>query len=575
MTAPCAGVVGAVLAPEPRRRRGRRPGGGGHRTGHRRVEAGRTGSRPRRARGHPDRRTAWAPVLDEVRTLQDLAARAPGPGLRRPRRRPPAQPGQAHLPGAHRPAARRRVVPRGRQRGRLRLLRRRRRRSPPSRRPTTWAAGAASKADRRSSAPTTSPPGAATPTAPSGPRASTSTACRWSCASPRSACSTAPPAAAAWPPWCPSSARRARARPGRARAPSPPAGPGWPAAAVRSCPATWAAPSTPSSSPPCRWSTCCWAAWSASGRPRPCSATSRSWCATSPSCSWPARRWWPTPWATTSPRRTSATGTSTAATARSTTWPRPRRRRWRMTRRFLSYLPSSVYEAPPVLPPDPADPPDRREDELVTLIPRKRTTTFDVRRAIELMADRGSFFEMGPLWGTDQVSGFVRFDGHPVGRHRLRQPPRQRRRPHRRRLHQADPPPRPVRPVPPAGAQPGRQPGLRRGPRARDRRHHPPGRRVDGGLRPGQRADLHRGHAAQLRGGRQQLRHPAEHAVGAGGLAGGRRRRHPARGRHRGGLQAPAGRGGRPRRPAGRAGGPHRERPGPGRARCPSSRSRR
>jgi len=38
-----------------------------------------------------------------------------------------------------------------------------------------------------------------------------------------------------------------------------------------------------------------------------------------------------------------------------------------------------------------------------------------VRRAIRLMADRDSFFEIGPLWGTDQVTGFVRFNGHPMG----------------------------------------------------------------------------------------------------------------------------------------------------------------
>jgi acetyl-CoA carboxylase carboxyltransferase component len=85
------------------------------------------------------------------------------------------------------------------------------------------------------------------------------------------------------------------------------------------------------------------------------------------------------------------------------------------TKRFLSYLPPSTYEAPPVLPPDPHDPPDRRDEELSNLVPRKRTTTYDVRRAIELMADRGSFFEIGPLWGTDQVTGFVRFAGHPMG----------------------------------------------------------------------------------------------------------------------------------------------------------------
>ncbi len=86
-----------------------------------------------------------------------------------------------------------------------------------------------------------------------------------------------------------------------------------------------------------------------------------------------------------------------------------------MTKRFLSYLPSSVYEAPPVLTPDASDPIDRREEELFTIIPRKRTTTFDMRRAIRLMCDRGSFFEIGPLWGTDQIVGFVRFNGYPMG----------------------------------------------------------------------------------------------------------------------------------------------------------------
>ena len=90
-----------------------------------------------------------------------------------------------------------------------------------------------------------------------------------------------------------------------------------------------------------------------------------------------------------------------------------------MTRRFLSYLPANVFEPPPVLAPTSASKPDRGhtalEEELATLIPRKRTATFDIRRAIELMADPGSFFEIGGLWGADQVTGFVRFNGHPLG----------------------------------------------------------------------------------------------------------------------------------------------------------------
>ena len=86
-----------------------------------------------------------------------------------------------------------------------------------------------------------------------------------------------------------------------------------------------------------------------------------------------------------------------------------------MTRTFLSYLPSNVYEVPPVHAARASDPIDRREEELATLIARKRTTTFDIRQAIRLMADRDSFFEVGPLWGTDQVTGFVRFNGYPLG----------------------------------------------------------------------------------------------------------------------------------------------------------------
>ena len=86
-----------------------------------------------------------------------------------------------------------------------------------------------------------------------------------------------------------------------------------------------------------------------------------------------------------------------------------------MTKQFLSYLPSSVYDISPRQAVSTSDPADRREEELLTLIPRKRTTTFDVRKAIRLMADKNSFFEIGSLWGTDQVAGFVRFNGYPLG----------------------------------------------------------------------------------------------------------------------------------------------------------------
>ena len=115
-----------------------------------------------------------------------------------------------------------------------------------------------------------------------------------------------------------------------------------------------------------------------------------------------------------------------------------------LARRFLSYLPPSVYEAPPVQPSDPGDPPDRREEELFTIVPRKRTATFDLRHAIGLLADRDSFFEIGSLWGTDQVTGFVRFNGYPMGVIGSDSPARQRRGAHGRRVQQAEAPSGPL-----------------------------------------------------------------------------------------------------------------------------------
>jgi acetyl-CoA carboxylase carboxyltransferase component len=82
-------------------------------------------------------------------------------------------------------------------------------------------------------------------------------------------------------------------------------------------------------------------------------------------------------------------------------------------RRFLSFIPSSVYELPPVV--DSDDPPDRQEEELLEIVPRQKRKPHTVRRIIELVFDAGSFFEIGPAWGRSLVTGFARLAGHPVG----------------------------------------------------------------------------------------------------------------------------------------------------------------
>ncbi len=82
-------------------------------------------------------------------------------------------------------------------------------------------------------------------------------------------------------------------------------------------------------------------------------------------------------------------------------------------RRFLSYLPASVHELPPVGTTD--DPPDRGDQELLSLIPRNRRRVYDARRLIEHVVDRDSFFEIGEQWGKSMVTGLARLAGRPAG----------------------------------------------------------------------------------------------------------------------------------------------------------------
>jgi acetyl-CoA carboxylase carboxyltransferase component len=82
-------------------------------------------------------------------------------------------------------------------------------------------------------------------------------------------------------------------------------------------------------------------------------------------------------------------------------------------RQFLSYLPASVFELPPVSPCD--DPPLRREEELLQIVPRNRRQPHDLRRILALVLDRGSFFEISPRFGRSLVTGLARLAGRPVG----------------------------------------------------------------------------------------------------------------------------------------------------------------
>ncbi|KXJ95613.1 carboxyl transferase domain-domain-containing protein [Microdochium bolleyi] len=83
-------------------------------------------------------------------------------------------------------------------------------------------------------------------------------------------------------------------------------------------------------------------------------------------------------------------------------------------RTVLGYLPNSGTQLPPVLEIT-DDPIDRLSPELRSVIPRRRERMYDPRKIITTVVDRGSFFEIGSLWGTTAIVGLARIGGKPVG----------------------------------------------------------------------------------------------------------------------------------------------------------------
>jgi acetyl-CoA carboxylase carboxyltransferase component len=82
-------------------------------------------------------------------------------------------------------------------------------------------------------------------------------------------------------------------------------------------------------------------------------------------------------------------------------------------RRFLSYLPTNVWQSAPCTPCE--DPPDRAEEALVSLVPRNRRRVYDMRKLLRLVLDEGSLFEIGGGYGRSQLTALARLAGQPVG----------------------------------------------------------------------------------------------------------------------------------------------------------------
>ncbi len=81
-------------------------------------------------------------------------------------------------------------------------------------------------------------------------------------------------------------------------------------------------------------------------------------------------------------------------------------------RKFLSYLPGNVNERATRV--QNFDPPDRRDESLLSTVPRDDKQVYSMRKVMDSLFDQGSIFEMGKRWGRAAITAFARLDGWPV-----------------------------------------------------------------------------------------------------------------------------------------------------------------
>jgi acetyl-CoA carboxylase carboxyltransferase component len=84
-----------------------------------------------------------------------------------------------------------------------------------------------------------------------------------------------------------------------------------------------------------------------------------------------------------------------------------------LAKRLLTYLPSHWQEQPAFGPDD--DPPSRREEALLDVLPDSPRMTYDMHDIVELVVDRGSFLELKRDFAPNIITGLARLGGQVVG----------------------------------------------------------------------------------------------------------------------------------------------------------------
>jgi acetyl-CoA carboxylase carboxyltransferase component len=81
-------------------------------------------------------------------------------------------------------------------------------------------------------------------------------------------------------------------------------------------------------------------------------------------------------------------------------------------RHFLTFMPEYVGQTARRL--ESGDPADRREEALLGLVPRSDKQVYSMRRAMDMLFDHGTVFEIGRMWGRAAITALARLDGWPV-----------------------------------------------------------------------------------------------------------------------------------------------------------------
>lgn len=85
----------------------------------------------------------------------------------------------------------------------------------------------------------------------------------------------------------------------------------------------------------------------------------------------------------------------------------------RMVKKYLSYLPSNAWEYPPPI--KTGDDPNRMDEDLLRILPENPKRPYDMKRIIQRVVDKNSFFEIKPDFAPMIITGFARMNGHTVG----------------------------------------------------------------------------------------------------------------------------------------------------------------